>query len=422
MRNLGNHRGLLLGLAATLAVVGGCSSATPAGPENGPSATASAALGFAAPGLVRDLYTTPSANTGSAPSGLVAVGNTVFFVAQESSSGRELWKSDGTPAGTQLVRDIRPGVQDSAPSQLTVVGGFVYFSADDGSSGRELWRTDGTAAGTVLVKDLYPGVSPSFPSNLMDFNGVLYFSAMDASHGTELWRTDGTAAGTLLVKDIVAGNFSSSPADLTVAGGRLFFTAETATTGRELWKSDGTAAGTVLVKDLAPGSSNGFVKSLTRMGSRVFFVGFEPSARLSLWTSDGTAEGTRLVYDPTPGDPYDGATVESPTVMGGTLYFVSMGKYADSHIGYELWASDGNSVWLVKDIQPGAGSGWPKQLVATGGLLYFVASDGTTGSELLEERRHGGGHAADPRHLGGLEQLRPPVPDRRGRRALLHRG
>ena len=77
-----------------------------------------------------------------------------------------------------------------------------YFSASDGISGPALWKTDGTSAGTVLVKDINPGVNGSRPGGFAVFNGVLYFSANDGSNGSELWKTDGTAAGTQLVKDI----------------------------------------------------------------------------------------------------------------------------------------------------------------------------------------------------------------------------
>ena len=71
--------------------------------------------------------------------------------------GEELWKSDGTDAGTVLVKDINPGPEDGSISNLTAFDGELLFEADDGSSGDELWKSDGTETGTVLVKDICPG-------------------------------------------------------------------------------------------------------------------------------------------------------------------------------------------------------------------------------------------------------------------------
>src|SRR5919108_505689 len=69
----------------------------------------------------------------------------------------ELRRSDGTAAGTRLVRDIAPGTESSPPFYLTRVGDFFLFQAYDPDHGFELWRSDGTAAGTELVKDIDPG-------------------------------------------------------------------------------------------------------------------------------------------------------------------------------------------------------------------------------------------------------------------------
>nr|NCS42022.1 hyalin [Microcystis aeruginosa BS13-10] len=158
-----------------------------------------------------------------------------FFNANDGVNGEELWKSDGTAAGTVLVKDIRPGYSGFGPRYLTAVGNTLFFTADDGVNGTELWKSDGTAAGTVLVKDIRPGLSTSYPFSLTAVGNTLYFRAYDGVNGYELWKSDGTAAGTVLVKDILPGPIGSNPNYLTAVGNTLFFTANDGVNGWELW-------------------------------------------------------------------------------------------------------------------------------------------------------------------------------------------
>src|SRR5689334_6394770 len=75
---------------------------------------------------------------GSAPTSPVSAAGTTFFVANDGSSGAELWKTDGTSAGTLRVKDINPGPGGSAPALLTRHGSLLYFRADDGVHGPAL--------------------------------------------------------------------------------------------------------------------------------------------------------------------------------------------------------------------------------------------------------------------------------------------
>ncbi|MCX8037753.1 MAG: hypothetical protein N3D11_12050 [Candidatus Sumerlaeia bacterium] len=132
-----------------------------------------------------------------------------------------------------MVRDINTKTSASSAWQYVGMDGVVYFTADDSWSGEELWKTDGTAAGTVLVQDIYPGEHSSSVNYLVGMNGMLYFSANDGIHGAELWKSNGSRSGTVLVKDVNPGVSDSSPEQLTVVGGVLFFVADDGSHGKE---------------------------------------------------------------------------------------------------------------------------------------------------------------------------------------------
>ena len=176
-----------------------------------------------------------------APYGLTAFRGALYFFAQPANDrDRGLWRSDGTAAGTRLLRALErpagdPFANEFYPSALTPVGDQLFFAANVAGSGPEIWKTDGTRAGTVLVKDIAPGPASSRPGELTAAGGRLYFTANDGVHGDELWQSDGTAAGTTLVQDILPGPVSSYPQDLTAADGTLYFTADDGEHGRELW-------------------------------------------------------------------------------------------------------------------------------------------------------------------------------------------
>jgi len=129
-------------------------------------AATGSAVGAAEPAhLLKDIETRLTFDSGSDASLLCRVGGIVYFRAFTLDTGYEIWRTDGTEAGTYLLKDINPGPQGSFPAQLTAVNGALFFAAFDGDHGTELWRSDGTEAGTLLVKDLRPGPDSSFPSS-----------------------------------------------------------------------------------------------------------------------------------------------------------------------------------------------------------------------------------------------------------------
>ncbi|HSM14774.1 MAG TPA: ELWxxDGT repeat protein, partial [Thermoanaerobaculia bacterium] len=228
---------------------------------------------------------------------LVAAGENLFFTVDAPATGVELWRSDGTPAGSGLVVDLRPGPEGSFPrrerrelfnqpweERIAPLGpDSVVFAADDGVAGTELWASDGTAAGTVLVADLDPGPDGSWPRHLVGADGVAYFAAEHPKLGLELYRTDGTAAGTRMVRDLVVGPGSSAPEELTLLDGVLYFSAWTPADGRELWRSDGTFQGTWRLTDVAPGPLSSSPDRILRRGDRLFFVATDHVHGFELW-------------------------------------------------------------------------------------------------------------------------------------------
>ena len=188
------------------------------------------------------------------PEEFTAVGNTLFFSAGElgpfyGGYNLELWKYDDTAKGVVQVAEINTKTMyddyaltsGSYPRSLTALGNTIYFSADDGVNGRELWKSDGTASGTVLVADINPGKADSGPRNLTVVGQSLYFTADDGVSGSELWKSDGTASGTVRVADIRAGLASSNPRNLTIVGDTLFLTSDDGIGGKKLWSLDTTA-------------------------------------------------------------------------------------------------------------------------------------------------------------------------------------
>lgn len=329
--------------------------------------------------LVRDINPGPAGSFTGTGGPMTIVNGGLLFRALNNSIGYELWKSDGTEAGTVLVKDIIPGQAGSFPIEMTNVNGTVFFRADDGLpdiNHRELWRSDGTEAGTVIVKDINPGPdAESVPGSLTSFNTLLIFNADDGTHGRELWRSDGTAAGTVMIQDINPSG-PSFPGGFVHFNGMLFFTANDGTNGVALWKTDGTNAGTMLVRAFnePPGSSG--PNQLTNVNGTLFFTvtTFGALSHHELWKTDGTSAGTVVVKTFSPESAYPAP--DFLTNVNGTLYFAAN----DGITGQELWKSDGTTAGtvLAADLNPGGAFSfsWPEKMTNVNGTLFFTADDG----------------------------------------------
>jgi ELWxxDGT repeat protein len=344
-----------------------------------------------------------SVSNGTLPPGLFAdLDGALLFQANDIVHGIELWRSDGTAAGTSLVKDLTAGSGGSFPDRLHAVNGRLAFNSlgrlglSDGteagtgivpgsavltvatkpldnelfflsqpdSAPAGLWKTDGTEAGTVLVA---PQSSPVPFGPPVPAGGKLFYSLLGGS-GYDLWVSDGTAPGTLSIGP------GLSPQNMTDAGGTLFFSGFQPPILRyTLWKSDGTAAGTVEVSTVS--ILNGPFAALP--GGTLLFAGDDGVNGEELWRSDGTGAGTALVKDLHPGPA--GSRISHLTAAGNQVFFTA----SDGVHGLELWVSDGTTAGthLVKDIEPGAGSSTPASLTAVGSVAVFTAFDDAHGFE-----------------------------------------
>lgn len=291
---------------------------------------------------------------------LAASSNKIFFAAGDSAHGYEPWVSDGTTAGTQMLKDIYPGTTGgmffgntyAEQNSHIVYNNEFYFIASDAIHEFELWKSDGTENGTIMVKDINPFGS-MVGSNFNDYpyfcilNGMLFFEADDGSHGSELWKTDGTTVGTVMVKDLYSGFYGSEPFGLIAFNNEVFFRAWGDNGGRELWKSDGTDAGTVMVKDILPGPYGSFSNVSSSVDPHFFVSGNylyfrtnidSTSYQAHLWRTDGTGLGT-IQLENHLSQGYLDETENACTDVNGIFYFIA----TDNTPSY-LWKSDGTAI------------------------------------------------------------------------------
>jgi ELWxxDGT repeat protein len=298
----------------------------------------------------------------------VELGGRLYFDGRDAAHGAELWSTDGTAAGTQLVTDISPGAEDSTPRELTVFAGRLWFSAYDPTYGDELWSTDGTAAGTRRMRDINPGPDSSIPQYLTVAGGLLYFDGTDADGGSELWYAD-ASGGVSLANDLISGPDSSIPVGLTALGDEVVFSAYLPSGTRKMYAAgpsptqlqrlDGTLDGLDL-----------FPRVLGSTGSAVVFTGNTPHQGFEPWVTHGQAGDARPI-DLEPGTAGSNPGFQG-ALLGGRLYFLANTAAA----GAELWSTDGSDAGTtqVADLRQGSPSSFPTVLAALDGQVLFAAT------------------------------------------------
>jgi ELWxxDGT repeat protein len=224
---------------------------------------------------------------GTSPEDLAKVNGELYFSVSNGTNS-QLWESDGTALNTVQVSNFSTTFF-AGVSNITGSNGKVFFTASTPTQGDELWVSDGTTAGTQIVDDIYPGTTGSSPYDLTNVNGELFFAATDPTDGTELWKSNGTTLGTQLVSDINPGAGSSNPENLTSVNGELYFTASDGTHNPgELFRSDGTSGGTVLVDSSSSAPYNDF--DITNVNGNVYFYGTTNGTTYNLYDTQGTGE------------------------------------------------------------------------------------------------------------------------------------
>lgn len=327
----------------------------------------------------------------SSPTGFLQLNSILVFRATTSANGFEYFRTDGTAAGTALVKDIVPGATSGVVGSVepVVYHDKVYFTGKTAALGEELWVTDGTDAGTALFKDSFPGATGSTPNEIIVLNDKLLFFAKSPTAGREIFVSDGTPAGTDVLLDLNPGAADSfdlygSGFAKGISNTKAFFNPSFSSEGQELYSTDGTAAGTQRVSNIVPGSARGGAYFLANAGSKILFGA--PAVVASLpGTTTFLSNGTESGSAPHPGTMPSFTGSSNPVVLG-TLGSKVIFAADDGVSGYELWSTDGTDAGTARIVDSNAGTSWSvlPQYGATnaGAYLVFVGVTAANGAEL----------------------------------------
>lgn len=344
--------------------------------------------------LVKDIE---PGSDGSSPFTLKPVDSGgIYFTAETSAHGRELWFSDGTEGGTMMVKDIKTGSESGitsfAPQSLYVVPGtnYLLFAADDGVNGVEPWLSDGSSGGTSMYSNVNPGANSSNPSNFYNVGAYIFFSAETVAGGREPFVGFGGSTGMLM--NIATGAASSNPYAfiLNGAGDRILFNASSNTSGNELWQT--TIGTTSLVKDIVPGSTGGSITNFVKVASQTIFSHVDLSSGTpvsKIIKSDGTESGTTTVkeLDCVPGGIFSIAYPQyiakgSPT--NNRSIFPCLGGFEVDQVFAEPWVSDGteSGTVILQDIFPGPRGSYINSITQGLERSIIPANNGRHGIEI----------------------------------------
>ena len=265
----------------------------------------------------------------------VELAGKMYFLARDDPYTFQLWRTDGTPAGTQMVKGITSEPNNTGGDGLSIAsdGSNIYFALWDIPEQKwKTWRSDGTADGTVKIQNStgddmissfvtingkvifayasYDGygsttferttadgnleVFAQLPTNMFAdytrfntfifFDGYIYFGSDPDASGAPLYRTDGETIQEIL-PDGLGGTFNRIE-DFAVLGNRLFFSGTSgSTTG--LWSLSAGSITPDLVKNLTA-----LPTSIVSLTDRLIFHLPGGANGDELWVSDGSTDGT----------------------------------------------------------------------------------------------------------------------------------
>ncbi|MDR0505624.1 MAG: T9SS type A sorting domain-containing protein [Dysgonamonadaceae bacterium] len=349
-------------------------------------------------------------------------GYKAFFAASDATHGEELWVTDGTVAGTKMVKDINPGVSSSDLNWMARFNDKVVFAANDGTNGMELWISDGTEAGTRMVKQIHEWGDGSNPNAFIQINETQFvfraksidsenYESGSAAGAKQywLWISDGTEAGTRLLYECdtrwPGQDNGTYHYHWMRVGRKVFFKAdykEGITKGEELWITDGTTAGTRMIKDInwevmnptTPEDGKTRNSAIDQMvnfyNEKLFFKAWTPETGNEPWASDGTEAGTYMIKDTDP-------TVNDAGIgNGGNMTEVAEHPY-NGKVYARGWYTENNTIQLgatnlekedftilvcnKSPLSSGTGgkiNGWPDPGVNFDGVYLFCAQSGTS--------------------------------------------